>query len=235
MVVVALSGLVCWPLGIAAEKASAARSEADCTANLAAIGAAMHQFLAKYGHFPPAFVPDARGKPAHSWRVLLLEFLEPALFSEYDFSTPWDSPHNRRLAAKMPGVYACPGRRGAGNSNRTSYTVIVGPESAFPGSRAVKLSEITDTSYNIPTILVAEVANMDTPWTAPADLLMSQMPHNCNSIPPPQPGISSSHQRGAGLLLLDGQVKRVKPTIGHYWLKCMITISGSEYYCDNAY
>jgi hypothetical protein len=235
MVVVLVSGLLCWPIGLAAERAAAIRSEVDCSANLAAIGVAMHQFHAKYGHFPPAFVADAQGRPAHSWRVLLLEFLDPALFREYDFGAPWDSPHNRRLAAKMPRVYACPSGHGPENPSMTSYAVIVGPESAFPGSGVVKISDISDAAFNIPTILVAEVASMDIPWTEPRDLLTGQLPKGDNSNLPPRPGISSRDRRGAGLLMLDGQVRRVKPTIPYNTMKNMITISGNENYCDCAY
>jgi len=235
MVVVLASGLLCWPIALVAQRASAVRSEADCSANLAAIGVAMHLYHAKYGHFPPAFVPDAQGRPAHSWRILLLEFLDPALFSKYDFHEAWDGPHNRRLAAKIPHVYACPSRRGPENANRTSYAVIVGPESAFPGKDVVRLSDITDTAFNIPTILVAEVVNMDIPWTEPRDLPTEQLPQDCESRLPPRPGISSCDRRGAGLLMLDGQVRRVRPTIRHDTLKYMITISGDEYYCDCAY
>ncbi|HEV3023824.1 MAG TPA: DUF1559 domain-containing protein, partial [Pirellulales bacterium] len=43
----------------------------------------------------PAFVADDEGKPMHSWRVLILPFIEQQpLYDQYDFSEPWNGPHN---------------------------------------------------------------------------------------------------------------------------------------------
>ena len=61
-------------------------------------------------HVPPAYFADESGKPLHSWRVLILPFLdEGALYKQYDFSEPWDGPNNSRLLARMPRVWPhCP-------------------------------------------------------------------------------------------------------------------------------
>jgi len=231
MIVVPICGLFGWQLGLLAKSEIEARSEARCSANLVEIGNAMFQYEAKYGHFPPAYVPDATGKPAHSWRVLLLEFLDPALFGQYDFHEPWDGPHNFQLVSKMPRVYACPSRRGPENTTVSSYAVIVGAESAFPGSRAVKVIDITDRTLNIPTILVAEAASLNIPWMEPRDLRMdpTELPVN----PVPRSGISSHDRNGSGLLCFGGQVRRVKPTLQRATLRSMITISGDESLCDD--
>jgi translation elongation factor EF-Tu-like GTPase len=51
-----------------------------------------------YGCFPPAYVADRDGKPMHSWRVLILPFLEQQeLYHAYNFAEPWDGPNNRKL------------------------------------------------------------------------------------------------------------------------------------------
>jgi len=59
---------------------------------------------------PPAITvngPD--GKPWHSWRVLILPFIEEeALYNEYRFDEPWNGPNNSKLASKMPDVFRCP-------------------------------------------------------------------------------------------------------------------------------
>src|SRR6185312_10486950 len=68
LVAVPLLGLLCWPLAFVAQRSVEDRKHARCAANLAALGVAMDQYHQKYGHFPPAFVPDAEGRPAHSWR-----------------------------------------------------------------------------------------------------------------------------------------------------------------------
>jgi predicted RNA-binding Zn-ribbon protein involved in translation (DUF1610 family) len=50
---------------------------------------AIHNYHDTYGQLPPAYIPDADGKPMHSWRVLILPFIEQLhLYNQYDFSKP---------------------------------------------------------------------------------------------------------------------------------------------------
>jgi Protein of unknown function (DUF1559) len=223
LIAVAACGLLCWPLGIVADRVVNARNERRCSANLIKIGNALYRYEAKYGHFPPPYLADATGKPAHSWRVLLLEFLDLDLFCAYDFKEPWDGPNNSQLAARMPRVYACPNRNGPQNTNRTSYAVIVGPKSAFPGSGVVKITDIQDD----PTILVAEVDSVNIPWMEPRDLHVDQLGSN-DWVELPQPGISSRDHGGAGLLCFGGRVKRLRPAMQVYYVRIMVTIAGYE-------
>ncbi|MCA9012496.1 MAG: DUF1559 domain-containing protein [Planctomycetaceae bacterium] len=67
---------------------------------------ALHKYNEKHGHLPPAVVYKD-GVAMHSWRVLILEFTAPDLFSQYRMSEPWNSPHNSRLAGKMPRMFYC--------------------------------------------------------------------------------------------------------------------------------
>jgi hypothetical protein len=254
MVVVAICGLICWPLGILANRAIEAGSKARCSRNLVEIGNAMARYEAKYGHLPPAYLTDPTGKPIHSWRVLLLEFLDPPLFRQYNFSESWNGPNNSKLASKMPAVYACPSEPLAGNQKTSSYAVIVGAESAFPEDRPVRIADISDRTLNIPTILIAEAADLNIPGLEPRDLRVDQMEplykqmetaHNqiesadhqvetvCNDIS--HSGVSSGHRKGAGLFFFGGQVIRLRPTMRMGTLKNMISISGNESYCDNPY
>jgi hypothetical protein len=223
MMVVPLLGLLCWPLGFVVQRSVEDRKHARCAANLAALGVAMDQYHQKYGHFPPAFLPDAEGRPAHSWRVLLLEFLDPALFVKYDFNEPWDGPHNRGLISKMPACYACPNRDRGPSSATTSYVVIVGNESPFPGEATVKRSDIRGSDSGVPVILVAEAERMGIPWTEPKDLREEQMSFSQND--PSRPSLSSDDPRGAGCLFVDGKVGHVAPNVYPYVLKNMMSVS----------
>lgn len=73
------------------QSAREAARRASCSNNLRQIGLAMHNYHDKYNCFPPAFLPDENGKPKHSWRVLLLPFLdEKSLYAEYRFDEPWE-------------------------------------------------------------------------------------------------------------------------------------------------
>ena len=66
-------------------------------------------YQSAYGHFPPAYIADENGTPMHSWRVLILPFLEQrALYDQYDFDEPWNGPNNLKLANKMPYSFADP-------------------------------------------------------------------------------------------------------------------------------
>ncbi|MCA9206080.1 MAG: DUF1559 domain-containing protein, partial [Planctomycetales bacterium] len=37
---------------------------------------ALHNYHDTFGSFPPAYVADAAGRPIHSWRVLILPYIE---------------------------------------------------------------------------------------------------------------------------------------------------------------
>lgn len=233
MIAVAICGLLCWPLAVVAKRAIEARSEARCSGNLVEIDAAMAQYEAKYGHLPPAYVADASGKPIHGWRVLLLEFLDPALFRQYNFAEPWNGPNNSKLASKMPRVYACPSHDGTLGKNLSSYAVIMDAESAFPENRFVRIADINDRGSIVPTILVAEAVSPSIPWMEPSDLRFDRNEPDRNDIR--RSGISSQHRNGAGLLCFGGRVRRVKPTTTLYALRGMVTISGNEGCCGDPY
>src|SRR5262245_23624397 len=74
------------------------RLEAARAYNLRQIGIAVHEYIDHWKCFPPAYLADAAGRPAHSWRVLLLPYLGyEELYKQYDFNEPWDGPNNSRL------------------------------------------------------------------------------------------------------------------------------------------
>ncbi len=94
--------------------------------NLKQMGLAMHNFHSTFNNFPPAVVFGPDGKPWHSWRVLILPYLEQSgIYNQYDFSQPWDSPKNRALIDKMPSVYRDP-LNGETTGSSTHYSVLVG-------------------------------------------------------------------------------------------------------------
>lgn len=79
-----------------------AARRAQCSNNLKQIAFSLHSYHDRYGCFPPAYIADEEGKPMHSWRVLILPFIEEqALYDRYAFTEPWDGPSNRRLAGPV--------------------------------------------------------------------------------------------------------------------------------------
>ncbi|WP_255671281.1 DUF1559 family PulG-like putative transporter [Blastopirellula sediminis] len=141
---------------------------------LQGIGLAMHDYHDVYGSFPPAFVADANGKPLHSWRVLLLPFLdERELYEKYDFSQPWDAPDNRKLLDKMPWVFRDPRFR-SDDPSLTTYQVVVGDGMIFdPQFGRVAFPDIRDGSTA--TLLAVENLGHAVPWTKPVDMSVSDL------------------------------------------------------------
>jgi hypothetical protein len=236
MLIVLLLGLLCWPISCAVRQSIDDREQAGCSANLAAIGAALHQYQAKYGCLPPAFVTDGTGRPAHSWRVLLLEFIDPTLFGQYDFSEPWDGPNNSRLSHRMPGCYACPAASAPPGSS--SYAVIVAPWAAFRGSSSVSLSQIR--AFGQKPILVAELDGAGVPWLEPRDLRLSATRMNRTGTEHyaelRQQGLAGPgiHLRGSNFLFSPTQVEPLKVS-GDQLLDAMLSINGGEiWYLDDA-
>ena len=151
---------------------------ATCKNNLKHIGLALHAYHDEYGSFPPAFIPDEEGHPAHSWRVLLLPYMdEQKLYSQYRFDEPWDSPHNSTLANKIPSAYRCPS---IVKSHRhhdletehslwmTDYVAISTAGAVFDGTQTTSIEEIHDGTDK--TLVVAEVRPHSVHWMQPTDV-----------------------------------------------------------------
>ena len=72
-----------------------------CMNNLKQIGLALAEYEAANGRLPPAAVFDKQGKAMHSWRTLILPYLErPDLYQAYNFREPWDGTNNSTLGAE---------------------------------------------------------------------------------------------------------------------------------------
>jgi hypothetical protein len=237
------TGLVLFGFRTPLHNAIIGRRQSRCSDHLREIGRAMDEFHKKYGHFPPAYIADPDGEPIHSWRVLLLEFLDPTLFKAYNFNEPWNGPRNTTLLRKMPLCYMCPNHDDDEQSCVTSYVVIVGAETVFPESGSKKITEIEDRVVG--TILVAEVALLDIPWMEPRDLKFDQMSFRINDSS--QPSISSSDPDGAGVVLVGGAVHRLTRYSGGFrekefikaemdFTRALITSNGAELaYFDDSF
>src|SRR3954454_7043408 len=68
----AIAALLLWQGPKLREEAS----DGTCRGKLKQLGLAVLNFRDYYGCWPPASIPDDNGKPMHSWRVLILPFLD---------------------------------------------------------------------------------------------------------------------------------------------------------------
>jgi hypothetical protein len=171
----------------------------SCRNNLKQIGLALHNYHEAYGCFPPAYVASSDGRPMHSWRVLLLPYLDEApLYALYDFSQPWDSVANRYVLERMPDIYRCPSHPYPDKS-LTHYSAVSGRDTVFPGATPVSISEISDGTSN--TVAIGE-SSLLIPWTAPVDVNAPE--HLAFGDPV---GFATHHGEGSRFLFCDGAVR----------------------------
>ena len=198
--------------------------QAQATGNLTAIGMALHGYHAAHGVFPPAYIADANGKPMHSWRVLILPYLnQQAIYQQYDFSEPWDGPNNSRLASLMPPQFAAlsvsPGQVAS------SFALITGPGTLFDADKAPSMAAVTDGTSN--TLLVVEVSSSAASnWLEPVDLDYGTMSFAIDD--PAGNCIISSQSTGAQVLFADGSVHILRSQTGAEAIRAYITPSGGE-------
>jgi len=185
----------------------------QCRNNIKQVGLALHNYHDDYGSFPPAHTVDANGRPLHSWRVLILPYLDDAsLYDKFRLDEPWDSPHNLDIAAEMPVVYDCPSRvvPAEHHHDGTSYVAVVGDGTIWPeGGKATRLSDIRDGTER--TIALIE-SYSDIPWTEPRDLTLDE---GLNQLTASEPSRSGGHRSqsyffddyyGRTILFADGSV-----------------------------
>ncbi len=202
----------------AVQAAREAARRAQCTNNQKQIALAMHNYEDQHGTFPPAAKCDADGKPLLSWRVLILPYLEQqVLYDEFHLDEPWDSPHNRPLADKIPSVFRCPSEPVVSDS-LTTYQVIVDPRSMFTGDpTGVSIASITDGTSN--TLLFVEAANA-VPWSKPEDLSLASFD--------PLFGAGSKHPGGFNASMADGSIRFIKMSVAKQVFRALVTRNGGE-------
>ena len=148
--------------------ARAAARQAQSTNNMKQIALAILNHESAFQKFPAAALRTKEGKPALSWRVAILPFLEEqALYNEFHLDEPWDSPHNIALIDRMPQVYRSPTSKA--DPTKTVYLAIRGKQSPMvEDGKGLRIRNIIDGLSK--TILAIEVDDEKAvPWTKPDD------------------------------------------------------------------
>ncbi len=216
---VALAGAV----AVGVRTTNEQRGQADCYGNMKAIAISLLEYHDKYKRFPPAYVLGADGRPAHSWRTLVLEFLDPALYRQYNFNEPWNGPNNRIVLGRRPQCFSCP-NEGSGSPTTTSYVVVVGDGTAFPGARTTSLRDMMDGRST--TAVIVEIRDSTIGWTEPRDLQLEDMSLAINDEK--SPSISSYDPLGPCVCFADASLLRVKNNVRRETVKSLLTIAGGE-------
>ncbi|MDR3637999.1 MAG: DUF1559 domain-containing protein [Isosphaeraceae bacterium] len=188
---------------------------ADAVAKLKQIGAAIHKYESTNKEFPPDAFTDDRGRPLLSWRVAILPHLgHNDLYEQFNFDEPWNGPHNRRLIAKMPDVFAPAGLRPIPRGE-TPFQALVGPGAIFDPTKAHKATEVTDGLDK--TLIVVETA-ATVPWTKPEGL----------DIDGASPEFGTRYDDGFLALSADGQVYTLPTNVDRTKLRAAATRAGGE-------
>jgi hypothetical protein len=189
-----VGGLFCRAVWIAREAAR----QTCCHGQMYFIYHALLNYHDANGHFPPAYVEGRDGTPWHSWRVLLLPYLEQrAVFDQYDFGEPWNGPKNRALADKIHArLFQCPSGRDRDKTLITNYCVVTGASTAFPMGNTTSLADPHEPESK--AIVLVEIANSDIHWMEPRDLAVGDL------RPRRGPRFGSPHPKGVGVVRANG-------------------------------
>jgi prepilin-type processing-associated H-X9-DG protein len=195
----------------------------DCANKLRNVALALLLYHDAHGQLPPAYTVDTKGNRLHSWRSLILPYMECTnLYEAIDFDEPWDSEHNSSLHGIAVPIFQCP--KEGQFSVYTDYVVVVGPETLFPDSQSVAFDDVADGVTN--TIMVVEVANSGIHWMEPRDLHVTQMSTVIN--PRQGQGISSRHGGGANVAFAGCAVIHLGAATAPDRLRAYLTIDGGE-------
>jgi prepilin-type processing-associated H-X9-DG protein len=138
----------------------------QCLNNIRNIALALDNYKEEYHVYPPSYTVDANGKPLHSWRTLILPYLdEKALYKRIDLSKAWNDPANAKVGQTRVSIYMCPEARCP--ENCTTYLGLVTAESYLRPGKSRNLSELVDCDK---TAIVIEVDSKHAvPWMSPED------------------------------------------------------------------
>jgi prepilin-type processing-associated H-X9-DG protein len=190
-----------------------------CKNNLKQIDIALHNYADTYDAFPPAYTVDADGNRLHSWRTLLLPYMDQApLYKQIDLSKPWDDPANAAAFKTIIPGYRCPSADSAGT--HTTYLAVVAPNSCIHPTKPRPFSEITDSFGE--TLMVIEVDPEDAVhWMSPMDadetLVLGARPES--ALP---------HEDGMHALFADGSVQFLSAETPTAKRRALISIDGDD-------
>lgn len=227
VVIACVLGVLAW----LARAVLRAREEARCAAcvgHLKQLSLAMHNYAADFGgHLPPAVTLGPDGRPWHSWRVLILPYLEQsALYRSYRLDEPWDGPTNRTLHGYRIQTFSCPSHPDFAERSRASYVAVTGPATIFPGpDLSTRLDDVPDGLSH--TILVVESFTLEPHWMEPRDLDLSTLSPRIND--PARPSLSGHPDLGrANAALADTSSHVLESSTPPAVVRALLTIGGGE-------
>jgi len=205
----------------AVQAAREAARRMQCSNNEKQMGLALHNYHDGYGALPPLYTVDDEGKPLHSWRVLILPYIEQsALYDQIRLDEPWDSEHNRQFHDQMPDIFKCPSN--PTGVNGCCYSAIAGgifiPATEVESVVGKKFQAITDGLSN--TLAIVEVKESFC-WMDPtADITLEEFEQGIR--------VGSYHAGGFNGVMMDGSVRFLSDVIPSETRRALATPDGGE-------
>jgi len=205
-----------------AEREAALRSR--CGNNLKQLIIGLHNYHDTYGRFPPSHLCDVTGKPAHSWRLLIWNFIEAQpYYSQYNFAEPWNGPNNAKLAIHMSSNYRCP-EDSLSPPQMTNYVAVVVSGTIWPEGKQATLSDLIDGTSN--TLMIVEIAHSDIHCMEPRDLPVEELAAWLD--PKHKPQLLGNHIEGGLVAYADGHVEMLSRDVAIERLRALVTAAGKD-------
>jgi len=194
----------------------------QCSNHLKQIAIGIQNYADTFGCLPPAYTVDAEGKRLHSWRTLILPFLEQkALYDQIDLTKPWDDPANQRVRETVLKVYECPSNETHESMmTHTTYLAVVAPGGCFNTTGPRVLAVITDRRDL--TMMVIEVGQKNAVhWMSPQDATEEMILNR-------EADGELVHPEGSQAAFVDGSVRYLTRNVRADVLKALISIDGKD-------
>lgn len=184
--------------------------------NIRNVSLAAFQYSIDHGQLPPAQTVDSEGHPLHSWRTLLLPYLdEQALYDSLNLTKPWDDPVNQHAWDRMPEVYQAPGHDlGVG---MTAICAPVGSDHCFQRTIGRNRSDFSCPALQI--IMLVQVSEKTAVhWMEPKDTAVEYLHAREESGSP-------FYDEVILMAFADGSVRVISMDVDDEILESMLSIS----------
>jgi hypothetical protein len=177
-----------------------------CSNNEKQIGIALHSYHNEHGALPPLYTVDEEGKPLHSWRVLILPYIEQQeLYRQIRKDEPWDSEHNRQFHTADIMIYRCPSvprNNPAGTPTKTCTYSAVGGLSFIPAKEPGSVLGLKFGDFINGIRDTAAIVEVKEPfcWMDPTADISLNDPDSVDKV-------GSNHSEAVNVLCLDASIR----------------------------
>jgi hypothetical protein len=172
--------------------------------------------------FPCAITYADDGTPMHSWRRLILPYLEiDRVYFTYDLNEPWNGPSNFQEGDELPDtwsdrdgtprqgflypwMYCCPTAPEGQNRMNANYVMLIDDRPGKPNGPPNLPGSVPPSFDDKSAVIVLEIADSDIHWMEPRDVRQSELSMKINDR---SKRSLSSYHGGACVAHADGTVE----------------------------